>query len=117
MGLNDFVDIGLEFRYFFVRKTVFIKYSQAFVVLPGGFGTMDELFEALTLVATGKITKFPIVLVGREYWSGLLSWLKETMLARANIGPAEFTLFSVVDEPEEVVAVIREAHDGQGLIG
>ena len=117
MGLNDFVDIGLEFRYFFVRKTVFIKYSQAFVVLPGGFGTMDELFEALTLVATGKITKFPIVLVGREYWSGLLSWLKETMLARANIGPAEFTLISVVDEPEEVVAVIREAHDGQGLIG
>ena len=116
MGLNDFVDIGLEFRYFFVRKTVFIKYSQAFVVLPGGFGTMDELFEALTLVATGKITKFPIVLVGREYWSGLLSWLKETMLARANIGPAEFTLISVVDEPEEVVAVIREAHDGQGLI-
>src|SRR6185437_13055140 len=117
MGLNDFVDIGLEFRYFFVRKTVFIKYSQAFVVLPGGFGTMDELFEALTLAATGKITKFPIVLVGREYWSGLLSWLKETMLARANIGPAEYTLISVVDEPEEVVAVIREAHDGQGLIG
>src|SRR5207249_4512360 len=117
MGLNDFVDIGLEFRYFFVRKTVFIKYSQAFVVLPGGFGTMDELFEALTLVATGKITKFPIVLVGREYWSGLLSWLTETMLARANIGPAEFTLISVVDDPEEVVAVIREAHDGQGLIG
>ena len=117
MGLNDYVDVGLEFRYFFVRKTVFIKYSQAFVVLPGGFGTMDELFEALTLVATGKITKFPIVLVGREYWSGLLSWLKETMLARANIGPAEFTLISVVDAPEEVVAVIREAHDGQGLLG
>src|ERR1700761_857181 len=117
MGLNDYVDIGLEFRYFFVRKTVFIKYSQAFVVLPGGFGTMDELFEALTLVATGKITKFPIVLVGQEYWSGLLAWLKETMLTGGYIGPAEFTLISVVDEPEEVVAVIREAHDGQGLIG
>ncbi len=87
MGLNEYVDVGLEFRYFFVRKTCFIKYSQAFVVLPGGFGTMDELFEAVTLVATGKITKFPIVLVGREYWSGLLSWLKDTMLARANIGP------------------------------
>jgi uncharacterized protein (TIGR00730 family) len=115
MGLNDYVDIGLEFRYFFVRKTVFIKYSQAFVVLPGGFGTMDELFEALTLVATGKITKFPIVLVGREYWSGLLSWLKETMLTRGNIGPAEFSLISVVDDPDEVVAVIREAHDGHGL--
>ena len=70
MGLNDYVEVGLEFRYFFVRKTCFIKYSQAFVVLPGGFGTMDELFEALTLVATGKVTKFPIVLVGRDYWSG-----------------------------------------------
>ena len=115
MGLNDYVDVGLEFRYFFVRKTCFIKYSQAFVVLPGGFGTMDELFEALTLVATGKITKFPIVLVGQEYWSGLLSWLKETMLARANIGPAEFSLISVADDPEEVVAIIREAHDGNGL--
>src|SRR4029079_5607187 len=100
MGLNDFVDIGLEFRYFFVRKTVFIKYSQAFVVLPGGFGTMDELFEALTLVATGKITKFPIVLVGQESWSGLLSCLKETMLASANIGPSEYTRSSVVTEPE-----------------
>ena len=80
-GLNDYVEVGLEFRYFFVRKTCFIKYSQAFVVLPGGFGTMDELFEALTLVATGKITKFPIVLVGRSYWSGLLGWLQDTMLA------------------------------------
>jgi uncharacterized protein (TIGR00730 family) len=115
MGLNDYVDIGLEFRYFFVRKTVFIKYSQAFVVLPGGFGTMDELFEALTLVATGKITKFPIVLVGQEYWSGLLAWLKETMLTGGYIGPAEFSLISVVDDPDEVVAIIREAHDGQGL--
>src|SRR6202043_1776738 len=80
-GLNDYVNIGVEFRYFFVRKTVFVKYSQAFVVLPGGFGTMDELFEALTLLATGKITKFPIVLVGSSYWSGLLDWLKSTMLA------------------------------------
>src|SRR6266496_3384489 len=87
------------------------------VITGGGPGIMEELFEALTLVATGKITKFPIVLVGQEYWSGLLSWLKETMLARANIGPAEFTLISVVDDPEEVVAVIREAHDGQGLLG
>jgi uncharacterized protein (TIGR00730 family) len=116
MGLNDYVDVGLEFRYFFVRKTCFIKYSQAFVVLPGGFGTMDELFEALTLVATGKITKFPIVLVGRAYWSGLLSWLKDTMLARANIGPAEFSLISVADDADEVVKIIREAHDGHGLI-
>ena len=112
MGLNDYVNMGVEFRYFFVRKTCFIKYSQAFVVLPGGFGTMDELFEAVTLVATGKITKFPIVLVGRQYWSGLLSWLKDTMLARANIGPAELALLSVADDPDEVVATIREAHNG-----
>src|SRR6516225_6009965 len=115
MGLNDYVNVGMEFRYFFARKTCFIKYSQAFVVLPGGYGSMDELFEALTLVATGKITKFPIVLVGRDYWSGLLSWLKETMLLRGNIGPAEFSLISVVDDPEEVVAIIREAHSGHGL--
>jgi uncharacterized protein (TIGR00730 family) len=112
MGLNDYVEVGLEFRYFFVRKTCFIKYSQAFVVLPGGFGTMDELFEALTLVATGKITKFPIVLVGRQYWSGLLSWLRDTMLAGGNSGPAEFSLIHVADEADEVVAIIRAAHDG-----
>jgi uncharacterized protein (TIGR00730 family) len=111
-GLNDYVNIGVEFRYFFVRKTVFIKYSQAFVVLPGGFGTMDELFEALTLVATGKITKFPIVLVGSAYWSGLLDWLKTTMQAEGNIGPEELTLFQVVDDPDEVVKIIKKAHEG-----
>jgi uncharacterized protein (TIGR00730 family) len=115
MGLNDYVEVGLEFRYFFVRKTCFIKYSQAFVVLPGGFGTMDELFEALTLVATGKVTKFPIVLVGRDYWSGLLSWLHGTMLARANIGPDEFSLIRVADDADEVVRIIRQAHEGNGL--
>jgi uncharacterized protein (TIGR00730 family) len=115
MGLNDYVEVGLEFRYFFVRKTVFIKYSQAFVVLPGGFGTMDELFEALTLVATGKITKFPIVLVGRAYWSGLLSWLENTMLAHANIGPVEFGLISLADDADEAVEIIRSAHAGRGL--
>ncbi len=113
MGLNEYVNMGLEFRYFFVRKTCFIKYSQAFVVLPGGFGTMDELFEAVTLVATGKITKFPIVLVGRSYWSGLLSWLQDTMLARANIGPAELSLLRLVDDPEEAVKIILEAHSTQ----
>jgi uncharacterized protein (TIGR00730 family) len=111
-GLNDYVNIGVEFRYFFVRKTVFVKYSQAFVVLPGGFGTMDELFEALTLLATGKITKFPIVLVGSAYWSGLLDWLKATMLAEGNIGPEELTLFQVVDDADEVVKIIKKAHEG-----
>jgi uncharacterized protein (TIGR00730 family) len=109
-GLNDYVNVGVEFRYFFVRKTVFVKYSQAFVVLPGGYGTMDELFEALTLVATGKITRFPIVLVGSEYWSGMLSWLRETMLADGKIHPEELDLLQVTDDPEEVVKIIKKAH-------
>jgi uncharacterized protein (TIGR00730 family) len=111
-GLNDYVNIGIEFRYFFVRKTVFVKYSQAFVVLPGGFGTMDELFEALTLVATGKITMFPIVLVGSEYWSGLIDWLRDTMLARGNIGADELALLRIADDAEEVIKIIKEAHMG-----
>jgi uncharacterized protein (TIGR00730 family) len=109
-GLNGYVNVGVEFRYFFVRKTVFIKYSQAFVVLPGGFGTMDELFEALTLVATGKITKFPIVLVGSAYWSGLLDWLKSTMLAEGKIGQEELALLHIADDPDEVVKIIKAAH-------
>jgi uncharacterized protein (TIGR00730 family) len=113
MGLNDYVEVGMEFRYFFARKTCFIKYSQAFVVMPGGYGSLDELFEALTLVATGKITKFPIVLVGRSYWSGLLAWLQDTVLAEGKIGHAELGLVSVADEPEEVVEIIRKAHAGQ----
>src|ERR1700729_1152301 len=111
-GPHDYVNVGVEFRYFFVRKTVFIKYSQAFVVLPGGFGTMDELFEALTLVATGKITKFPIVLVGSEYWSGLLDWLKTTMPREGKIGPDELSLLQIADDPDEVVKIIKTAHAG-----
>ena len=111
-GLNDYVNIGVEFRYFFVRKTVFIKYSQAFVVLPGGFGTMDELFEALTLVATGKITRFPIVLVGSAYWGGLIDWLKTTMLAEGKIGADELSLLHIADDADEVVKIIKEAHAG-----
>jgi uncharacterized protein (TIGR00730 family) len=111
-GLNGYVNVGVEFRYFFVRKTVFVKYSQAFVVLPGGFGTLDELFEALTLVATGKITMFPIVLVGSEYWSGLLDWLKDTLLAGGNIDPGELALLRIADDADEVVKIIKEAHTG-----
>ena len=109
-GLNDYVEIGLEFRYFFVRKTVFIKYSQAFVVLPGGFGTLDELFEALTLVQTGKITRFPIVLVGSEYWSGLLAWIRERVLAGGMISEGDDDLVTVEDDPAEVVSIIKRAH-------
>jgi uncharacterized protein (TIGR00730 family) len=111
-GLNDYVNVGVEFRYFFVRKTCFIKYSQAFVVLPGGYGTMDELFEAVTLVATGKITKFPIVLVGSAYWSGLLDWLKTTMLAEGKIGQDELSLLHIADDPAEIVKIIKAAHAG-----
>ncbi len=109
-GLNDFVEVGLEFRYFFVRKTMFVKYSQAFVVMPGGFGTMDELFEALTLVETSKITRFPIVLVGSRYWSGLLSWLKETVQAEGKISTNELELLAVADDPADVVKIITKAH-------
>ncbi len=114
-GLNDYVDVGVEFRYFFVRKTMFVKYSQAFVVLPGGFGTMDELFEAVTLVATGKITRFPIVLVGSSYWGGLLSWLREKVQAEGNIFAAELELLQVADTAEEVLKIITKAHAAGGV--
>ncbi len=109
-GLNDYVEIGLEFRYFFVRKTVFVKYSQAFVVLPGGFGTLDELFEAITLVQTGKITRFPIVLVGSDYWKGLSSWITGTMLPAGKISPSDPELIRIVDDPAEAVDIIVAAH-------
>ncbi|MGW2306595.1 LOG family protein [Actinomadura luteofluorescens] len=108
--LNDHLDIGLEFRYFFVRKTMFVKYSQAFVVLPGGFGTLDELFEAITLVQTKKITRFPIVLVGTKFWGGLLDWVKESMLTSGKISPQDIDLFHLTDDPEEVVRIITEGH-------
>ncbi len=109
-GLNEYVEIGLEFRYFFVRKTVFVKYSQAFVVLPGGFGTLDELFEAVTLVQTGKITRFPIVLVGSEYWKGLNAWINDTMLAEGKISERDPELLIMADDPADVVRIITQAH-------
>ena len=115
VGLNSYVDIGLQFRYFFVRKTVFVKYSQAFVVLPGGFGTMDELFEALTLVQTGKVTRFPIVLVGSSYWSGLISWIRATMQETGNVSPGDLDLITIADEADEVVRIITKAHSDQGM--
>src|SRR4051812_17117839 len=112
-GMNDFIDIGVEFRYFFVRKTMFVKYSQAFVVLPGGFGTLDELFEAITLVQTKKITRFPIVLVGTDYWGGLLDWIKHKMLPDGKISPEDTELVHLTDDPDEVVGIIRRAHTTQ----
>ena len=109
-GLNDYVDLGVNFRYFFVRKTMFVKYAQGFVVLPGGFGTLDELFEALTLVQTEKVTSFPIVLMGRDYWSGLLDWLRGSALERATIGQRDLDLLTVTDDPAEVVEIMRKAN-------
>lgn len=108
---NDFIDNDkiLNFDYFFVRKVMFVKYAQGFIVLPGGVGTLDELFEAITLIQTGKIGKFPIVLVGHSYWNGMIKWIKATMLElEKNISTSDLDLFSVVDTPEEAVEVIEE---------
>lgn len=109
--MNDWVDLGVNFRYFFARKTCFVKYSQGFVVLPGGFGTFDELFESLTLVQTHKVTGFPIVLVGSSYWRGLLEWLRSTVVAKGNINVVDLDLIRVVDDAEEAVRVVRERGD------
>ncbi|WP_313277037.1 LOG family protein [Timonella senegalensis] len=110
-GMNQYVDLGVNFRYFFARKTMFVKYASGFVVLPGGFGTFDELFEALTLVQTHKITEFPIVLVGTEYWSGLISWLRDTVAARGMINPTDLDLFHIVDTAEEAVQIVADRAD------
>jgi uncharacterized protein (TIGR00730 family) len=108
-GMNDYVDIGIDFRYFFARKTMFVKYAQAFCVLPGGFGTLDELFEALTLVQVGKVTRFPVVLLGSSYWQGLVDWLREVMLAENKIGPEDLDLLYVTDDVESAVRHILAA--------
>ena len=108
-GINDYVDLGLNFRYFFVRKTMFVKYARGFIVLPGGFGTLDELFEALTLVQTQKVTSFPIVLFGSDYWSGLLGWLRTSVVGGGKASPADLDLLHVTDSPEEAVELIRAA--------
>ncbi|MFI6942163.1 TIGR00730 family Rossman fold protein [Streptomyces sp. NPDC050418] len=107
-GLNQHVDIGVNFRYFFVRKTMFVKYAQGFVVLPGGLGTLDELFEALTLVQTRKVTKFPIVLFGTEYWGGLVDWLRDTVIAQGKASEKDLLLFHVTDSVEEAVALVTK---------
>ncbi|HET9345754.1 MAG TPA: TIGR00730 family Rossman fold protein [Candidatus Limnocylindrales bacterium] len=107
-ALNPYVDLGVEFRYFFARKTMFVKYADAFVILPGGFGTLDELFEALTLIQTGKVRNFPVVLVGSEYWRGLLAWMHEAQLPAGAISTADLELLRVTDDPDEVVSIIRE---------
>ena len=108
-GLNEWCDVGINFRYFFVRKTMFVKYSQGFVVLPGGLGTLDELFEALTLVQTQKVTAFPVVLIGTAYWSGLLDWLRDTVLADGKISAADFDRLVLTDDVDEAVALMTAA--------
>lgn len=108
-GINSYVDIGINFRYFFARKTMFVKYAQAFCVLPGGFGTMDELFEALTLVQTKKVTRFPVVLLGTSYWSGLIDWLRSTMLEYGNINEVDLDLVTLTDDVDEAVRIVVEA--------
>jgi uncharacterized protein (TIGR00730 family) len=109
-GLNPWVDLGINFRYFFTRKTMFIKYAQAFVCLPGGFGTLDELFEALTLVQNLKVTKFPVVLFGRSYWGGLYSWLTDTVAEQGKLREAELGLLHVTDDIGEVVRLVGESY-------
>ena len=108
-GLNHWVDVGIDFRYFFVRKTMFVKYAQAFVVLPGGFGTLDELFEAVTLVQTKKVTRFPVILMGTAYWSGLIDWVKSTLLADGKVSPNDLELIMLTDDVEEAVQFIANA--------
>ncbi|MFE9242596.1 TIGR00730 family Rossman fold protein [Nocardiopsis sp. NPDC006938] len=109
-SLNPYIDMGMTFRYFFVRKTMFVKYSQAFVVLPGGFGTLDELFEAITLVQTKKITRFPVVLIGTEFWGGMRSWVEDSLLKHGLIADHDMELLYVTDDPDEAVHIVKQAH-------
>jgi uncharacterized protein (TIGR00730 family) len=113
-GANPYVDTLVNFRYFFVRKTMFIKYSVAFVIFPGGFGTLDELFEALTLIQTGKIYRFPVILFGRYYWAGLLRWLQARVLSEGKISEGDMDLMLVTDDPAEAVQAIISAYSSLG---
>jgi len=112
-GMNEWVDLGVNFRYFFARKTMFVKYAQGFIVLPGGFGTFDELFEALCLVQTRKVTSFPVVLVGTDYWGGLVDWLRSRVLVEGKIAEQDLALFSLTDDPAEAVRIVRQANEAR----
>ncbi len=105
-GLNEYVDLGMEFRYFFARKTMFVKYANGFVIFPGGFGTLDELFEALTLIQTGKVEHFPVVLYGKDYWGGLLEWIRAKPLYEAKVSPEDLRLLTLTDDVDEACAAI-----------
>ena len=108
-GNNPYLTKNLLFKFFFVRKTMFVKYATAFIVFPGGYGTMDELFEALTLIQTGKVKSFPVILFGRAYWEGMVEWLSRTVAGAGNIDAADLTLFHVTDDPEEAVRIVLDA--------
>jgi uncharacterized protein (TIGR00730 family) len=110
-GMNEYVTTAVNFRYFFVRKTMFVKYAEAFIIFPGGFGTMDELFEALTLIQTGKVRDFPVVLFGSAYWGGLLQWLRTTMLTEGKIKTEDLDLLVVTDSTDEAVKVVTDCYD------
>lgn len=112
-GTNPYVEIAVHFRYFFVRKTMFVKYAEAFIIFPGGFGTLDELFEALTLIQTGKVRNFPVILFGSDYWRGLLAWIRDTMLAEGKISPEDVDLLVVTDSPAEAVRIVVDCHERQ----
>jgi uncharacterized protein (TIGR00730 family) len=109
-GPNPYLDISLDFRYFFVRKTMFVKYSNAFVIYPGGFGTMDELFEALLLIQTKKVSHFPVILYGSKYWKGLIDWIRETMLVAEKISPEDAALLLLSDDPQEICKIVIDAY-------
>ena len=111
-GNNPYVDTIVNFRYFFVRKTMFIKYSNAFIIFPGGFGTLDEMFEALTLIQTGKISQFPVVLFGRHYWAGLVRWIQTRVLLEKKISPGDMDLMLITDDPSEAAAAVIQAYEG-----
>jgi uncharacterized protein (TIGR00730 family) len=110
-GMNAFVRTAVNFRYFFVRKTMFVKYAEAFIIFPGGFGTLDELFESLTLIQTGKVRDFPVILFNRRYWSAMLEWLRAAMLAEGKIAPADLDLLMVTDSPEEAVQTVIDCYE------
>ena len=109
-GPNPYLDISLDFRYFFVRKTMFVKYSEAFIIFPGGFGTMDELFEALTLIQTKKVSHFPVILYDSNYWAGLINWIRDTMLTTGKVSPEDVSLLMLSDDPEEICKLVIDAY-------
>lgn len=108
---NPFSNIKLQFNYFFIRKVMFVKYASAYIIMPGGFGTLDELFEAVTLIQTQRIKPLPVILVGTEFWSGIIDWVKSTMLSEGNISPEDLDIFNITDDPDEVLRLVQTANN------